>query len=170
MRRSTSLYQLLSSVFVLAFSIVLAHPAQSQTYTVLHNFTGGQDGASPQAGVTMDRAGNLYGTTASGGTGGFGAVFKLTRRDSAWVLNPLYSFPGGSDGQNPQARVTIGPNGTLYGTTANGGVDNCTNGCGTIFNLSPPPRACTAVICPWTETVLYRFTGGYPGMALAAPV
>jgi uncharacterized repeat protein (TIGR03803 family) len=159
MRRPTSPYQLLSTIFVLALSIVRAHPVQSQTYTVLHNFTGGQDGASPQAGVTMDRAGNLYGTTQSGGTAGFGVVFKLTRRNSAWVLNPLYSFRGGSDGQNPQARVTIGPNGTLYGTTFTGGLGGCPNGCGTIFNLSPPPRACTAVLCPWTETVLYRFTG-----------
>ena len=85
-------------------------------YTVLHNFTGGQDGGNPSAGVTLDGAGNLYGTTYAGGTGN-GTVYKLKRSGSNWVFDPLYSFAGGSDGANPEARAIFGPNGTLYGTT-----------------------------------------------------
>lgn len=132
-----------------------------------NNFTGGDDGALPYAGLTMDPAGNLYGTTENGGRAGFGTVFKLAHKGSGWVLNPLYSFQGGSDGRNPQARVTIAPNGTLYGTTSAGGVSGCSNGCGTIFHLSPPPTACTSALCPWTETVIYSFNpniGGQPGI------
>ncbi|MGO9561316.1 MAG: hypothetical protein ACLPPV_01590, partial [Candidatus Korobacteraceae bacterium] len=54
-------------VILLGLSVV----AQAQTYTVLHEFTGGQDGAAPRAGVTLDQGGNLYGTTSAGGyTGG----------------------------------------------------------------------------------------------------
>ena len=143
----------------------------AQTFTVLHNFTGGGDGARPYAGLTIDAAGNLYGTTEYGGNGNFGTVFKLTPRGSGWVLNPLYSFQGGSEGQNPQDRVSIAPNRTLYGTTSAGGTGGFScpspSGCGTIFHLVPPPRACTTALCPWSETVLYRFDpniGGSPGL------
>ncbi len=158
-----------------ALTLVLTPPAQAQTFTVLHSFTGGQDGGQPYAGLTMDKAGNLYGTTAFGGGCGLqpgcGTVFKLTRKGSGWVFTPLYTFQGGTDGAYPLARVVFGPDGTLYGTTFTGGISGCYNnlGCGTVFNLRPPPRACTTALCPWTETVLYRFTGGgdggSPGMA-----
>jgi uncharacterized repeat protein (TIGR03803 family) len=77
------------------------------------------------------------------------------------VLSNLYSFQGGSDGEHPQARVVFGRDGTLYGTTTNGG-----NRYGTVFNLRPPASSCGSSRCPWTETVLYRFNdetdGGYP--------
>ena len=146
----------------IAFVLTLAatQPAQAQTFTVLHNFTGGQDGAGPVAGVTMDGAGNLYGTTdGGGGRSGAGAVYKLTHRGSGWIVNPLYNFTGGSDGANPEARVIFGPNGTLYGTTVAGGEYND----GTVFNLRPFPTVCKAALCPWMETVLYSFTGGVDG-------
>src|SRR5262249_11342940 len=64
--------------------------AQAQTFTVLHSFTGGGDGAAPVAGLTMDRAGNLYGTTSYGGHSG--VVYKMFQRNSNWVLSPLYTF------------------------------------------------------------------------------
>src|SRR5208283_5900999 len=73
-----------------------------------------------------------------------------------WIFNVLYGFPGGSSGAYPQAGLIFGPNGTLYGTTANGGG----NGYGTTFNLRPSPSACKTVLCSWTETVLYAFEGG----------
>jgi hypothetical protein len=60
----------LATVIVVLLTIVLAQPAQAQTYQVLYNFTGGQDGAYPEAGLTMDGAGNLYGTAYEGGTSG----------------------------------------------------------------------------------------------------
>ena len=157
----------LAMAFVLALTMILTQAAQAQTYKVIYNFTGGADGSAPYAGLTMDKAGNLYGTTSFGGAFGNGAVFKLTPKGSGWVLTPLYSFQGGSDGVYPTARVIFGPDGSLYGTTQSGGVGQCrTNGfvgCGTVFNLRPQPRACTTALCPWTETVLYRFTGGSDG-------
>src|SRR5271166_28968 len=133
---------------------------QPQAFNVIYNFSGGEDGATPFAGVTLDNAGNLYGTTASGGGGNLGTVFKLTHQGAGWISTSLYAFHG-ADGNQPWSGVVFGPNGTLYGTTFYGGpVDQ-----GTVFNLRPSPRACTAVRCPWIETVLHNFQGAgtYPG-------
>lgn len=146
---------------ILATILTIPAIARGQTFTVLHTFTGQGDGSNPVAGLTIDRSGNLYGTT-SGVFVGNGTVFKLSRAGSGWSLHTLYSFRGGMDGLGPQARVVFGPDGSLYGTTTNGGL-----GFGTVFNLRPAATACAAVQCPWTETVLYRFAGGsdgaYPG-------
>lgn len=141
-----------------------AQPLCAQTYTILHNFTGGSDGGSPYAGLTMDRAGNLYGTTSYGGFG-YGTAFELSRRDAGWLFHPIYRFGGGSDGEGPLSRVIIGPNGTLYGTTYAGGNVSCDGGqgCGTVFNLRPRPTACPAAFCSWRKAVLYRFNGGSDG-------
>ena len=131
--------------------------ASAQTWTVIHSFSG-PDGAYPGAGLTMDAAGNLYGTTSGGGAHDYGAVFKLTHKPSGWVLTPLYSFSG-PDGNGPSARVMIGPDGTLYGTTTYGG----SAGYGTVFRLQPPAGFCRSFQCPWTETVLYSFQNGSDG-------
>ena len=155
---------------LLALAFLAAAPvAQAQTFTVLHNFTGGADGGQPASALTMDAAGNLYGTASLGGRTAdncyntCGTVFRLKRTGQSWVLNPLYQFAGGSDGANPAAKVVFGPDGSLYGLTPNGG-SSCPNntqyGCGTIFNLRPQPTNCVSVFCSWQETVLYRFTGG----------
>ena len=113
--------------------------------TVLYNFTGGSDGLWPYAGVKLDDAGNLYGTTHSGGTYGDGTVFEL---DTSGNETVLHSFAGGEDGSVPLAGV-IGHNGKLYGTTYVGGVYNN----GTVFRLDRSGN----------ETVLYTFTGGSDG-------
>src|SRR5271157_1477359 len=76
----------------LALTVVASQAAQAQTYKVLYNFTGGQDGAYPNAGVTIDKAGNLYGTASELGGSGFGTVFKLSYKGSGWIFTPLYSF------------------------------------------------------------------------------
>ena len=92
-------------------TITAAQAASGQTLTDLHAFLG-FEGATPTAGVTMDGVGDLYGTTQYGGTFGYGSVFKLVHRGSAWILNPLYDFPSyqsGNDGAEPYAGVTIGP-------------------------------------------------------------
>jgi hypothetical protein len=87
--------------------------AQAQTFTVLHQFSG-PDGAASVAGLTMDRAGNLYGTALIGGQGlqycnlGCGTVFKLTHNSSGWVFTPIYLFSG-PDGANPQALGRLRP-------------------------------------------------------------
>ena len=146
-------------------TVVATPAAQAQTYKVIHNFTGGGDGGDPSAGLTIDRAGNLYGTNSVGGTG-YGNVFKLQRAGSNWTLNSLYNFAGSNDGAGPNlAPVVFGPDGSLYGTTykAAEGVCGGGNGCGTVFKLQPPLKACKSALCPWQETVLYRFTGGSDG-------
>jgi uncharacterized repeat protein (TIGR03803 family) len=157
-RINLRLVALLITVF--AVTVTVAPYAQAQTLTVLHNFTGGRDGANPAAGLTVDTTGNFYGTTQNGGAGQ-GTVFKLGQSKSGWVLTPLYSFGGGPDGANPVARVIFGPDHTLYGTTEYGGSQGyCNNGCGTVFNLKPTPSACKTSLCPWVETILRRFSDG----------
>jgi len=152
-------------VLVIGLSGMLA---SAQTFSVLHSFTGGPDGAHPLAGVTMDGAGNLYGTASLGGFGS-GAVFELARRGSGWVVNPLYQFRGMPDGFFPEAGVTIAPDGTLYGTTFYGGNAGygCAQGgpvqCGTVFQLRPPATACKTALCPWAETQIYEFNN-YPSL------
>lgn len=137
--------------------VVAPHPAEAQTFTVLHNFTGGADGQNPYAGLTLDGAGNLYGTTYRGAAG-YGGVYKLEHRGSGWTLDPLYSFTSSPDGANPLGRVVFGPNGTLYGMTEEGGA-----GDGTVFNLRPFPSVCKTALCPWMETQLFVFPANGEG-------
>ncbi len=148
----------LSLLVVGVLAVITTNAAQGQTLTTLHAFSGGA-GYNPWAGVTLDAAGNLYGTTIHGGSpdcgGGCGSVFKLTHRSGGWFLTTIYEFKGGSDGGQPRSGLTIGPDGSLYGTTH--------WGYGTVFNLRPPAHICAAVSCPWTMTVLYSFAGGSDG-------
>jgi uncharacterized repeat protein (TIGR03803 family) len=157
--------QALTSVLALglALTAVAAQRTQAQTFTVIHNFTGGADGGNPYAGLTMDTAGNMYGTTYFGGAG-YGTVYRLSHGGTGWILTTLYTFQGGSDGASPAARVIIGPDSGLYGATGQGGGTGCYGyGCGTVFSLKPPPHISGRVLGSWTETVLYRFTGGSDG-------
>lgn len=94
----------------------------------------------------MDKHGNLYGTTYSGGANYRGAVFKLSKAGQETLL---YSFTGGADGTNPNAALIFDKLGNLYGTTTEGG----TYGGGTVFELSPRGE----------ETVLYEFGNGTDG-------
>jgi uncharacterized repeat protein (TIGR03803 family) len=119
--------------------------------TVLYSFTGGTAGGNPRAGVIRDSAGNLYGTTAGGGTAGNGVVYKL---DPSGQETVLYSFIGGTDGSQPYGGVIRDSAGNLYGTTTYGG----TAGDGIVFSLSPSGQ----------KTVLYNFTGGLDGGQPAA--
>ena len=167
----------LAVAFVLAVTLLAAHPVAAQpTYTKIHDFSG-PDGAYPWSNLAIDKAGNLYGATVVGGSGtctstfgykGCGTVFKLTHKGSGWVLNPLYNFQGGNDGALPfGAGLTLAADGSLYGTTGGGGGGACSvngvPGCGTVYNLRPQPSACKSALCPWKETILYSFTGGSDG-------
>jgi choice-of-anchor C domain-containing protein len=136
-------------------------------FAVIHPFRGGSDGAIPASGVIIDKSGSLYGTTSQGGgsancSGGCGTVFKLTPPVSgvAWPETVLHRFRGLSDGQNPQANLILDSAGALYGTTAGGGSQNCTGGCGTVFKLTPPASGTI-----WKETILHRFAGSQDGAA-----
>lgn len=136
-----------------------------QTFSVIHNFTGGIDGAYPSTGLTMDAAGNLYGTAFSGGTSEKGAVFSLTNNGRGWMFHPLYSFSGGQDGAGPLARLVIGPDHALYGSTVAGGGGPCPGsggylGCGVVYKVTPPSHVPHSAIYSWNSTILYRFSSG----------
>jgi uncharacterized repeat protein (TIGR03803 family) len=135
---------------------------------VLYSFTGGYgtttDGIGPQAGLIFDSLGNLYGTTTSGGVSSFGTVFELSPPSGGsgpWTESVLYNFTGGSDGRVPNAGLIFDVNGNLYGAATQGGnnADCAEDGCGVVFELSPPSGGTG----PWTETPLYTFTGGTDG-------
>ncbi len=147
-----------SSGLALALTLFAPSAVQAQ-YSVLHAFTGGRDGANPSAGVTVDSAGNLYGTTVIGGSDGFGAVYQLKLRNGAYTVNPLYGFTGATDGANPYDRVVFGPSGILYGTASGGGQDDG----GVVFKLQPGASACRSALCSYLETVLYNFPGDSGG-------
>jgi uncharacterized repeat protein (TIGR03803 family) len=125
--------------------------ALAYTYRVLYSFTGAADGNGP-TGLIHDAAGNLYGTTISGGSSncieGCGVVYKL---DAAGQTT-LYTFMG-LDGGVPLAGVIRDAAGNLYGTTDGGGSNNCTNGCGVVYKLDAAGQ----------ETVLHYFTNGADG-------
>jgi len=141
---------------------------------VLHDFKGGKDGAFPYAGLVA-LSGKLYGTTSMGGSsncsfgtssggGGCGTVFEISTVGAVKVLHKFTGFP--SDGVNPHAGL-LALNGTLYGTTLDGGDFKCghsdSGGCGTVFEVSTSGK----------ERVLYRFKGyphdgAYPSASLVA--
>ena len=150
---------------VLAFFLSVNAPAQ--TFSVLHNFGVLQnDGNIPYSGLTLDPAGNLYGTTMEGGTYGFGTVYRLSPAgNGSYQETVLYSFKGGpSDGANPHAPLLRDGAGNLYSTTVAGGISaNICNpgvpspGCGVVFKLSPTASG------EWNETVLFKFNGANGG-------
>lgn len=129
----------LAVFFALLFA---ARPAQAQTETILYSFNNGADGVNPVAGVVLDKEGNLYGTTLSGGV--FGNVFELT---PSGTLTTLYYFcPNAQsclDGAFPLGGVALDSKANVYGTTTSGGSD----GGGTVFKVTPSG----------TETVLHSF-------------
>ena len=150
-------------VFALAITLSLMPTMQAQSYSVLYSFTGQSDGSTPLAGVTMDAAGNFYGTTLTGGQYDFGSVYRMVRSGSSWSFYPLYSFKGETlytlDGAEPYSRVTIGPDGALYGTTFLGGNgQGCRelHGCGTVYKLQQNINGA------WTEKMIFQF-GYYDG-------
>jgi uncharacterized repeat protein (TIGR03803 family) len=152
-RVAASLARLLALLPVL----ILAPSAPAQTFTVLYPFNSSgslSDGGQPEAGVTRDDVGNLYGTTFFGGLGtecdiyyaGCGTVFKL---DTSGTETVLHVFSGAGDGWNPTARLILDSAGNLYGTTGYGGA--CGNG--TVFKIDAAGN----------ETIIHSFAGGMDG-------
>ena len=132
------------------------------TKSTLHEFLGGQDGSAPNGGLTLDSAGNLYGTTIQGGgtcaatTSGCGTVFELVPVALGhWKEMTLHRFGISSgDGYAPAGGVIFDPKGNLLGTTALGGstTGGCGVGCGTVFQLTLSAEK-------WTESILHLFQG-----------
>ena len=154
-----------------AFAALMCASATGQNnFKVLHSFSGyPNDGLSPVSDVVFDRAGNLYGTTAGGGSGngcgdnGCGTVYELSpNKDGSWSEAVIYSFCTNFDGQDcldgsyPDGGLVLDPKGNLYGATSFGGPDcptECSMGCGVLFELSPPLQRGES----WSETVLHNF-------------
>lgn len=140
--------------------LCVASSAQS-TEAVLHAFTYHKDGGFPFAGLGSDAAGNLYGVSYFGGyiQGSIccGTVFRLTKKNSGWSFNTIYTFTGGvTDGEAPSGSVVFDTSGNLYGTTQDGGW------CGIAYELTPTQKGA------WKETILHNFNpfsqlGGTPG-------
>jgi uncharacterized repeat protein (TIGR03803 family) len=140
--------------------------ALGQQYKVLYSFAGSQtgDGYKPVSNLILDHAGNLYGTTLFGGTGGGGTVFELSpNSDGTWTETILHNFCTTIvnhfclDGAYPRAGLIFDSQGSLYGTTSGGGSNaGCSaglSGCGTVFRLSPP----SSPGGEWRGSVLYNF-------------
>jgi uncharacterized repeat protein (TIGR03803 family) len=129
------------------------------TETVLHSFAGSPDGKNPYGGVTFDGAGNLYGATAAGGSGGTcvgdgcGTVFELSPSGNTWTETVIYNFTGGNDGSGPGNSVVFDNNGNLFGMAPDGGLHSE----GVVYELSPAQGG------GWKQTVVHAFTGGDDG-------
>src|SRR5580698_9666351 len=102
--------------------------------TVLYAFQGGADGEEPfNAAMALGADGSLYGETLFGGASGDGTVFRLSPPSGggSWTETILYSFQGGTDGAVPESNILLSADGTLYGTTYQGGTGCSDTGCGT---------------------------------------
>jgi uncharacterized repeat protein (TIGR03803 family) len=100
-------------------------------FRTVHAFSEGQ---GPYSALTLDAAGNLYGTTYGGGQFGDGLVFKLTPAGDSWTFTDLYDFFVNNDeGINPVGGVTLDSNGNLYGTASRSGA----NGYGSVWEITP---------------------------------
>lgn len=131
----------------------------SWTKTTLHSFTGTPDGGHPEGPVVFDRKGALYGTTAEGGTYGFGTVFELKHHGTGWALKILHSFDSTHGATPAWVQIVVDPAHNLYGTTENGGP----NDTGTVWELEY-----STTRKHYSEKVLYTFgpkaagDGNYP--------
>ena len=142
----------------------LTNSGGTWTQTVIHNFTGGDDGYGPGAGLTFDKKGNLYGMTPTGGAYGLGVIYQLKPLPNGhWRLNVVHTYTGGSDGGTGSAgRLLLHRDGELYGVATVGGVF----GKGVAFRLERAGNG------NWEFTTLYAFQGqpdaGFPYGGLVA--
>jgi len=126
---------------IISLTFAVAMPAQAQTFTVLHEFNGATDGANPEGALIRDAAGNLYGTTFTGG-GGQGTVYRI---DTAGTQTTLFTFDAFVSGASPASPLIQDPAGNLYGIA-----DEGPGGAGVVFKLSPDG----------VEDLLFAFQGG----------
>ena len=131
----------------------------SWTETQLHVFTDApDDGAFPgNSDLVFDQPGNIYGTTAGGGSGscmrGCGTVYELSRNNGGWSSSLLYSFQGEPDDYNPNGGVVFDQAGNLYGTAAAGGDQFG----GTVYELTPNNGS-------WSKNTIFSFDDGFTGV------
>jgi uncharacterized repeat protein (TIGR03803 family) len=123
-------------------------------FILLHAFRGENDGGIVDGGVTIDAAGNLYGTTHGFGANGHGTVFKLSSSASGWKLTTLHAFGFDADGADPAGTLVLTSHGTIYGVAQWGGGGS---DAGVLYSLSLNAKG------KWIEKVLYSFQGGKDG-------
>ncbi len=130
----------------------LAFKAGHWVEQILYNFqNNGTDGSYPNSGVVFDTEGNLYGTTAGGGTYGDGAVYELSRAEGGgWTERTVHSFGATGDTGFPSGLIFNG--GNLYGATADGGTF-----AGNVYRLTPTGGGA------WSEQILYSFPYNFGG-------
>lgn len=118
-------------------------------YSVVYAFQAGNDGGTPNGGLILDAAGNLYGTTTSGGAND-GAVFELSpAQGGGWTETSLYTFNSADWGSYPSPGVVLDAAGNLYGTA---GIPAGMLHRGVVFELTPSQPG-----NPWTETTVHEF-------------
>ena len=117
--------------------------------TVIHAFTGGDDGSGPGARVTVDRGRNIYGMTPTGGANGLGTIYKIHQAGDAWNFTVIHPFTGGADGASGSAGRMILRKGRLYGAATTGG----NYGSGVVFELTPTG------VGGWHFKTIYSFQG-----------
>ena len=105
------------------------------TQSVIHAFTGGDDGSGPGARVAVADRGNVYGMAPTGGANGLGTIYELHPKSTGeWELRVIHAFTGGSDGSSGSAGKLLPRGGHLYGAATTGGAHSS----GTVFQLTPP--------------------------------
>jgi uncharacterized repeat protein (TIGR03803 family) len=162
------LFQAILFVLALIAAAQIYAPVAVAQETVLYSFNK-TTGNVPFAGVTLDKNGNVYGTTAIGGdlsiclNNGCGVVYEIVHSsDGTWSHRSIYTFTGGpTDGAFPSGTLVFDSRGQIFGTTYYGGNGSCNQGefpgCGTVFELVHNPTG------GWTESVIYNFQGGNDG-------
>ena len=127
------------------------------SYSVVHSFGGGTDGAAPESTLLYVFPDTYYGTTTEGGIHSLGTVFKASLQNGTWVETVLHSFGSMVDGATPFGALVADSAGNLYGTTFSGGIHCAPYGCGTVFKLALQQNG------TYTETILHSFGGGTDG-------
>jgi uncharacterized repeat protein (TIGR03803 family) len=135
----------------------LTNSGGTWSQTVIHSFSGGDDGSGPGAGLTIDNQGNLYGMAPTGGAYGLGVIYRLHPDASGnWSFKVIHTFTGGTDGATGSAGRLLLHAGHLYGVATAGGA----NGKGVAFDLTPSQAA------EWNLRTIYAFRGqpdaGFP--------
>jgi uncharacterized repeat protein (TIGR03803 family) len=164
MRREKFWFTMSGILAVLPMALILPPEVLAASkFHVLYRFTFHDGGVSPTS-LTLDAAGNLYGTLLESSADTGGTVFKLTpNSQGGWTESTLYAFcslANCADGRDPGGPLVFDGAGNLYGTTQFGGDSSCQPpyGCGTVFKLKPN------AVGSWTESVLHGFTSGADGV------
>lgn len=128
----------------------VAFELRGSSESVLHDFTGGNDGFGPGSGLAADKNGNLFGTTPDGGADSQGVVYELYKGAAKWRERVIHTFTGGADGGGGSlGRLVVDNKDQIYGVTETGGA----YAQGTVFRMTPKSKG------HWHFTTLYSFKG-----------